>query len=326
MSAAILAGLLAFATAAPGPARADSAGSARGRTAQSQALALFKESQELQRSGNPRGALVKLDEAYQLLPTPTLLFPIAKLQVETEQPTEALNTLRRYRQEMTPAEMEPGQQLGDVDKLEERARGQLAYLRVTAPAGTKIMVDGREVGEAPLAERVAVNPGSHKVAGGGGKGPESAVDAKAGQEVEVALSQSARRGYFPSMLPWMFVGLTAAALVATTVVGGIALSESSQLSERCVDRICTGFSGADIVTLNDAVGGQRTHHAAALGMLGVTGILAVTTSVLLVIDWKRQREGRTLFSERPVGPRLSLGGPFPSLAGSGAGLSLGGRF
>lgn len=331
ISAAILAGFLAFCAAAPALARAESAGSARGKTAQSQALSLFKESQELQKAGNPRGALAKLDEAYQLLPTPTLLFPIAKLNLELEQPIESLDTLRRYRQEMEPAEMEPGQQLGDVDKLEEKARAQLAYLRITAAVGSKVVVDGKEVGAAPLPDRVPVNPGSHKVASSGGKSSaESSVDAKAGQEVAVSLESSGRRGYFPSTLPWVFVGITTAAVLATTVVGGIALSDSSYLSGQCVDRICVGGTGTDIVALNSAVAAQRSHSSIAIGLLGATGILAVTTSVLLIIDWKRQREGRTLLSERRGGPRLSQVVPRVNLdlglTGDGAGLSLGGRF
>lgn len=331
ISAAILAGFMVFCAAAPALGRTESPSAVRGKTAQSQALSLFKESQELQKAGNPRGALAKLDEAYQLLPTPTLLFPIAKLNLELNQPVEALDTLRRYRQEMTPAEMEPGQQLSDVDKLEEKARAQLGYLRVTAAAGAKILVDGKEVGTAPLSERVAVNPGSHRVASAGGKSnPESTFDARAGQEVAVMLESSSRSGYFPSKLPWVFVGITTAALLATTVAGSIALSDSSYLSGQCVDRICTGGNGTDIVTLNNAVAAQRSHGTIAVGLLGATGIMAVATSVLLVIDWKRQREGRTLFAERRVGPRLSLVGPVLhsglGVSGDGAGLSLGGRF
>src|SRR5262245_58542146 len=43
----------------------------RGKTPQAQASALFKESQELRKAGDFRGALAKLEEAYSILPTPT---------------------------------------------------------------------------------------------------------------------------------------------------------------------------------------------------------------------------------------------------------------
>jgi hypothetical protein len=307
----------------PGPAKA--------QTPETQARALFRESQELSRSGDLKGALGKLEEAYQILPTPTLHWWFAELYGQLKQPVEGLAALNRYRQEVSPSDMEPGQQLSDADKLEERLRAQLAYLRPAASAGATIFVDGKEIGRAPLAERVSVNPGSHRLSAAGqgnqGGSVDVTVEVQPGQEVEVPLANgSPRKGYFPHPLTFAAVGLTAAFLFATTVVGGMAITDTRNLEGRCVDRLCVGDSNTSITTLNADVSTQRTHVTAASALLGVTTVLAVGTAALIIFDWQRQKAGRTLLTERRLGPRLVLVGPTPAVTGEGAGVALGGRF
>jgi hypothetical protein len=304
----------------------------KGENAQLQARTLFKEAQTEQKAGNLKAALAKLQEAYQVLPTPTLLWPIAELRLQLVQPIEGLEALRRYRQEMVPAEMEPGQELSDADKLEEQLRAKLAYLRPQATAGARIAIDGSDVGKAPLSDRVAVNPGSHRVTAESSRGQaDVTVDAQAGQESEVQLAETAVASsghYFPHSLTWAAVGLTGAFLLTSTAIGGIALTDTNALAAdpRCVGKLCLGGTNADILALNSQVQSQRAYATAASALLGVTGVLAVGTATLVVFDWYRQRQGRTLLGPAPKAKSVSLLGPLPSVGSGSAAVALGGRF
>lgn len=308
----------------------------RGKSVQLQARALFKESQDLQRAGDLKGALAKLEEAYDVLPTPTLLWPIAELRLQNKQPLQGLEALARYRQEMAPSEMEPGQQLADADRLAEKLRAQLGTLRPVAPAGATITVDGREIGRAPLPEKVMVNPGSHVISATSSdksKPVETTVEVQAGQEIEVPLSEDGKRpivsgGYFPHPLTWAAIGLTTASLLTTTVLGGMVLRETKALDEMCPGRLCLGGTFQDISQLNERVSTQRTHAIAAGTVLGFTTAFVVGTTVLILIDRHRQLTGRTLLSHRPAPPRLVLHQlrPIVSASAGGAAFALGGRF
>jgi hypothetical protein len=112
---AVLIGLGISVAVLPRHALADSS---KGRSSEAQALALYREGQELKKAGKLKQALAKVQEAYAALPTPTLLWPLADLYYLTEEPIAGLRALTRYRREMAPSEMEPGQQLPDVEKLE----------------------------------------------------------------------------------------------------------------------------------------------------------------------------------------------------------------
>ena len=303
----------------------------RGKNPQAQASALFKEAQELRKANDARGALLKLEGAYQVLPTPMLLFPIAELHLQLVQPKEGLAAIQRYRQEMVPAEMEPGQQLADADRLEKRLRVQLAYLRPIAPAGARVSVDGKDIGTSPLPDRIAVNPGVHRIASASERdgNTETPIEVRAGQDVTVDLSSrgvAASRGYFPHRLTWAAIGVTTAMLLATTVMGSIVIADARNLDGQCADRLCIGGANQDILELNSQVSTQRTHATAAGAILGLTAIFAVGTSALILFDWQRQKAGRSLLSEHRLGTRFSLLSPVPIITGDGAEFALGGRF
>jgi hypothetical protein len=304
----------------------------RGRSAQLQARALFKESQDLQRAGDLRGALAKLEEAYEILPTPTLLWPIAELRLSCKRPLQGLEALSRYRQEIAPSEMEPGQQIADADRLEEKLRAQLGALRPIAVPGATITVDGRELGRAPLPDKVMVNPGSHVISASSsdkGRPIETTVEVQAGQELEVPLTDENQRsggGYFPHPLTWAAIGLTTAALLATTVLGGVTLQKTRSLDESCPGRLCLGGTSQNILQLNEQVSSQRRHAIAAGTVLGFTSLFIVGTTVLILVDRQRQKRGRTLFGDRVLGPRLGQLRPVVNASPDGVAFALGGRF
>jgi hypothetical protein len=306
--------------------------SSRGRSPQLQARALFKESQDLRQAGDLRGALAKLQEAYDVLPTPTLLWPIAELRLQLKQPQQGLEAIAKYRQEMAPSDMEPGQQLSDADKLEEKLRAQLGYLRPTAAAGATISIDGKDIGKAPLSEKVMVNPGSHQLTAtieGRSQPFETSIEVQAGQEIEVALTDSPKStvgGYFPHPLTWAAIGVTTASLFASTVLGGITISETRSLDASCDGRLCLGGTNQDVLQLNSQVNTQRTHAIAAGTLIGFTTLFVVGTTVLILVDYSRQKSGRTLLAPRPKTAHLDLFSPVVNAQVGGASFGLGGRF
>ncbi len=321
---AVLIGLGISVAVAPPHALAESG---KGRGGEAQALALFREGQELKKAGKFKQALAKTQEAYAALPTPTLLWPLADLYYLSVEPIAGLKALARYRREMTPSDMEPGQQLADAEKLEGLLRAQLAYLRVVVPAGTKVSLDGEELESVQRAERVPVNPGSHRMLLVSERGrSEYKFEARTGEELTVPGAESATvasAGYFPHPLTWGAVGLTSALLLSSTVVGGLALSDAQSLSSRCPDRLCTVMNAADLVALNEQISNQHNHALAARVLLGLTAVFAVGTTALILFDWQRQRSGRTLLGPKAA-PTDGRAGLAPSLP-PGIGMLLGGR-
>jgi hypothetical protein len=258
--------------------------SASEREAKAQASTLYKDATELRRAGKPKEALRKLREAYSLVPTPTLLWPIAELCLEANEPEEGLDALRRYREQMTPEEMEPGQQIADAEKLEQRLRERQA---------------------------AAANPAAQ-----GGTGTPGGPDAaKPGD------------GFKPHPLTWAAVSVTGVVLLSATGVGAAALATTRSLQERCPDRLCIPSGDRSLDELNTEVALQRKLSISSQVLWSVGAALAVSTAALVIVDWKRQRSGRTLLSDRsltltPVlGPQGSGSSP-----GAVAGAVLGGRF
>jgi hypothetical protein len=319
--------LLALAGSVPGGPPHVRAEPVRGHSAETQALTLYRESQELKQAGRLKAALSKVQEAYAILPTPTLLWPLADLHARNGEPVEALRALSRYRREMTPSEMEPGQQLADVDRLEAQLRTQLAHVRIAVPSKTQVQLDGQPVDGAARGERVAINPGSHRLLLVSEQGrSEKRFDIQPGEELSLpsATTGSAAGSdrYFPHVLTWGAIGLTGAALLSTAVVGGLAQSEAQSLGSRCPDRICTVSSPGELQTVNELISGQRTHATAASVLIGVSLALSAGTTALILLDWQRQKSGRTLLGGKKEPGAKGAGSGASTAARSGL-LSLG---
>ena len=309
---------------------------ARGKSDETAARNLYREAKELTAAGKLSLALAKYHAAYEILPTPTLLWPIAELSLQLDQPLAGLDALNRYRQTMTPALMEPGQQLADADRLERRLRERLGRVRLVGGSGTLVSLDGKELGVGPIGDTLPVNPGSHRVDSTTEHGTHTLmVEVAAGQELAVNLAApgssattesqptaSTAPRYRIHPLPAVLFGLAAGAVTAATVLGGLALEKTQSLNQQCPDHICLGQQGSDLAALGDSVTKQRSFSTSAIALWGIGGVLLASSVVLLAIDLHRQRSGHKLFSQA-LRPNLELAASGAQVSSS---LLLGGRF
>lgn len=306
------------------------------------ARALVKEASELQQQGALAPALEKLQRAYELVPTPTLLWPIAELALALTRPVEGLQALHSYRRLITPDQMAPGQQQQDIERLQRRLRAQAAQLQLRAKAGTNLVIDGKAVGKAPLAEAVLINPGEHRVEAVTSQGIQRrTVAATEGSVVEIDFTAAATdkaavptvagdttagspAPYHPSLVTWAAIGLSSAAVTAASLSGATALSRTQSLQSLCPSRICIDIRDGDIATLNEQVTAQRTASTVSYALWGTGAALAVATSIWTIYEWRRQLVSRDL-------PRSTAWRVLPLLGVSGSaatqvGLQLGGPF
>lgn len=115
-------------------------------------------------AGELAQALRTLQAAYQRVPTPALLWPIADLHLRLQQPKEGLEILDRYVAQVRPERMPPGQRLADVEQLRGQFQKQQAHLTVVGVRpGSTLVVDEVEVGRTPLAKPLVLNPGRHRL-------------------------------------------------------------------------------------------------------------------------------------------------------------------
>ena len=309
------------------------------------ARALVKEASELQQQGALAPALEKLQRAYELVPTPTLLWPIAELALALTRPVEGLQALHGYRRLITPDQMAPGQQQQDIERLQRRLRAQAAQLQLRAKAGTNLVIDGKAVGKAPLAEAVLTNPGEHRVEAVTSQGIQRrTVAATEGSVVEIDFTAAATdkaaassiptvagdttvgnpAPYHPSLITWAAIGLSSAVLTAASLSGATALARTQSLQSLCPGRTCIDIRDGDIATLNEKVTAQRTASTVSYALWGTGAALAVATSIWTLYEWRKQLVSRDLPRNTAwlVLPLLDVSGS----AATQVGLQLGGRF
>jgi hypothetical protein len=198
---------------------------------------------------------------------------------------------------------------GDVRRpIAERKLAQLSprvpkltvRLSSTAPPGTRVALDGVDLGPAGLGVPVPVDPGPHRATVTALVRSErsEAISLKEGQQIEWVLQPSPEgpgpeppdarqeataplpRGLAPAKLPvprpparpsnwgrWAAFGVGAAGLVAGGVLGALALDRRSTVLANCPDKQCRDPSGLDAAQQGQAL---LVGSVCALGV-GVAG-------------------------------------------------------
>ena len=171
------------------------------------------------------------------------------------------------------------------------------------PVGTQVSPTVRGLTRAQRAERVQVGPGPHLLLLTDEKGrKEYKFAVKSGEELTVpGLS---RRSHIPvatSRTPDLECHrLTGAPAAIDHGSCAPALSDAQSLASRCPDHLCTVSSAADLLVLNEQIRSQQNHAIAARVLIGITAVFAAGTSALILVDWQRQRSGRTLLGPKPA--------------------------
>lgn len=154
MSAALLVCVAASLTPAGARAQGDDA-------ITKQARARFQEGVDHYDKAQFEAARASFLQAYALKRHPAVLLNLAQSSLRSGHPREALRYFQQYLRE---AQNIQPQQRRDAESGIAESNAKLGHIEVIAPPGTAVTVDGTErMGNTPLAEPVAVEPGTHTV-------------------------------------------------------------------------------------------------------------------------------------------------------------------
>jgi hypothetical protein len=199
---------------------------------------------------------------------------------------------------------------GAVTALDLALKEKPATLAVDGVSGARVSLDGRFVGETPLAG-VEIQSGSHRieVSRAGYTSFAQTLSVAPGQKVSVAapLSMTLQRKVSVGLM-----GGGAAALAGGVVLGGLALASQADAAsvKGAMDRgevVCRGAACPELDRYNNAVGARDALRATSFTLLGVGALAAGGGVFLYFVD------GLPLFGAPVVAP------------GTG-GLSVSGRF
>ncbi len=143
------------AAAAPAPTRADAPPEQGQAGSTDPAKTAFEAGVSAYKSGDFANAVIHFQEAQRLAPHPDVLLNLAQSELLAKQYAGAANHFAEYMA-----------QNGDSQLASDgfvQAKTFTAELRISAPAGAEISIDGQAVGSAPLARSIFVVPGEHSV-------------------------------------------------------------------------------------------------------------------------------------------------------------------
>ncbi len=125
-----------------------------------EARARFKEGVKFYDHGKYEQARVAFLQAYALTNNAGVLMNLAWSCLRAGHPAEAERYFHKF---MSEAKDMTDKQIADATDGLNQAQARIGHVEVNAPAGAVVLVDGAEVGSAPLSEAVSVDPGSHSI-------------------------------------------------------------------------------------------------------------------------------------------------------------------
>jgi len=283
-----------------------------------QALAAFEELRYEE-------AAVLFARAYDIKPSWKLLFNIGQSLAAAKDYGRALNAFERYLAE--GGDDVTDTRMAEVDQELARLRKLVGYVKITAPRGARIAIDGIDRGEAPFASELPLSIGvEHTVVmADGDREQTETIAVRAGATTEVRFEKADPDGPVtagedaggtpstPVSAPvspvapvnptggsspvriggWVLVGVAGALLVSGGITGGVALSMDRDLADRCDGVDCSGGDWSDAQKM-------RSLGVATDVMLGVGGALAIVGVVMVVAGAKRERNTTDRVRIRPA--------------------------
>lgn len=200
---------------------------------------------------------------------------------------------------------------GTLLPLEISLRERPSFIAISAPAGARVTVDGRPVGEAPLTNDIEVTAGAHLVGvSKTGSSPYLAwTTAERGQvaPVHVELRRTGQR-----RLSYLLMGTAATAAVASCALALGALDEEDSAQTITTLASRQNISEKDRETYTDELSARDHLRTAAAVTAGVAGALGVVAAGLYAFDDPVPSLGELPRSTRAPKPALTVG-----LAGAG---------
>lgn len=261
------------------------------------ALKLGGEALDLYAAGDYAAALVKFEEADAIVPAPTLKLHVARCLDKLDRMKKAADVYR----EVIATELK-----ADSPEVHREARKQavpeLAKVLETTPtarvvvkgpgaAEARLTMDGEPIDIAMIGEKMSLDPGHYRFdAVAGERKVTREIDLERGQHERVVLhlpggdvddtpvAQPQREG--DSVWPivgWTAVGLGGAGIVVGAVLGGLVLSEESDLEARCPNRQCPPSAHDDAESF-DAKRIGSTISFIAGGVLAAAGVTIVVVA------------------------------------------------
>lgn len=306
----------------------------------------FKEGNTLYAGGHYRAALEKYQRARELISSYKLDLNIAYCLLELGRLAEGATELERFLGQATEA---PPEAVTLARKRLETVRGKLASVKIDCPAeGAALLVDGRPMGQTPMARRIYLSPGKHQVssilrghepfmwqaelkAGDHQQlkirllpkptppPPSEAGQAPPGPPGETAADDLTSRRRTRTIWAWSTLGAGAAMAVAAAVLYGVGVSQGDEAHDKYTAAASKNPPApeTEIDGYYTDIDAARTKVLAGNILIG-TAAAAVGVSVYLLLT----RPAAT--SEEAASGSVTRVGlaPLPD----GAALTLGGRF
>lgn len=282
---------------------------------------LVERGTQFRNNHQPAKALPAFLDAYRLYPSPALLWPIAELQAELHMPVEGLRTLGDYRKAL------PRNRVAEVTKLEHDLRAQLAGLRIVTDApAILVRIDNQPQESASPQAVIWLNPGVHRFtvlskatsellvereltlkssvttdlearlpkrdAGGtntgSGTAKTGATSGGGDNTTSTNGGPASKSGPAGALL-----GLAAASLVATIVVGAVSAAQKQQIDSRCqiTDQgvpVCFAYGMQSLQDLQSLISSQSQSQIAAGVLAGVT-VVSLAIGIPLLVRERRAK-------------------------------------
>jgi hypothetical protein len=202
----VLVGLVA--TLAPHLAYAQGGASSALSIDEDRRRTLYQQGKEAIKAQHWVDARSKLTDAWTIRPSYDVALSLSQAEFNLGQFAESAQHLAYYFRNVSAKENENN--LANARQAFEVAKAKVSSVQVTAPKGAAILVDGKEVGTAPLDTSTFVRPGKRIFeARLGAAKAEQELQAVAGQEQQVALKleEPAQMAPAPAPIPQVDAGL-----------------------------------------------------------------------------------------------------------------------
>jgi hypothetical protein len=262
------------------------------------AEALFREGRALSDAGDIAGACAKFRESARLDPAVGTTFNIADCEERLGHLARAWTLFGEVTQRLPSSDKRHAVAQKRAAALEPRLPKLSIRLGAGAPAGSRVVRDGVELGSASLGSALPVDPGEHlvvvsapgradkqfkviisereiralEVEPGPVEASKASVPAPKGATSELSPPRERRS----PVLGYVVGGIGVAGLVTGAVAGALVLQRKSVVDERCVNKLC------DDEGLAAAESGKTFGIVTTVGF--VTGVVGVGAGTYLILS------------------------------------------